>query len=277
MPPGDKEELWRYMTYEQFLNILVTGSLFFPRVDRFNDPYEGFKPKSIKNMQRESANQVRNDPNVEVMEIYDGDSQEKFLENWRKYVMCSCWHMNTSESMAMWERYYLRNSGIAIKTTTENLKVSLSDEYDVFIGKIKYSDTQNYEFTYLFHYIFTEGLQESQHKKVIYYPYFLKRKAFEYENEVRIIIDSEAAVINYFNCKFPGSATPNDLASLINSGFPDIWEDGVSLGIDIEVLIDEVVISPLADSWVANTIESVVRQYGYDFDVNQSELLALPV
>ena len=40
--------------------------------------------------------------------------------------------------MAMWDKYHLRNSGIAIKTTIGNLKNSLPDEPNVFIGKIEY-------------------------------------------------------------------------------------------------------------------------------------------
>ena len=69
-------------------------------------------------------------------------------EDWRKWVMCSCWHHGDQELMAMWERerYGRHNSGIAIKTTMGCLKTSLTYEesIDVYIGKVKYINYQDF-------------------------------------------------------------------------------------------------------------------------------------
>ena len=81
-PPKDQDTVWRYMSFEKFVHILSENSLFFPRADMFDDPFEGFKPEPIKTIEKEAANQVKNDPEIETMEIFDGDTQEKFLENW---------------------------------------------------------------------------------------------------------------------------------------------------------------------------------------------------
>ena len=55
----------------------------------------------------------------------------------RQYIMCNCWHHGDEESMAMWDKYHLRNSGIAIKTTMGNLKRSLpQNEPNIFIDDI---------------------------------------------------------------------------------------------------------------------------------------------
>ncbi len=45
--PKNKDTLWRYMSFEQFVNMLETNSLFFSKADKFKDPYEGFMPQRI--------------------------------------------------------------------------------------------------------------------------------------------------------------------------------------------------------------------------------------
>lgn len=277
-PPENDDILWRFMDFEKFVNILTSDSLFFTRADKFEDPYEGYKPKSIKDIQKEAANQVKNITTSEVSEIFDGDSQAKFLENWCRYVMCNCWYNSKEESIAMWKIYSARNSGIAIKTTVGNLKESLSNEYDVFIGKINYSTDEAYEHHYQYDLAFSRRSSSDweQLKKILYFPYFRKRTAYIDEREVRIIIDSVPSVRDYFYSNYPEPATPDDLRTLINTGFPDIWKIGTPIKVDVETLIDEVIISPYAGDWVTETVESVVRRYGFTFPVSQSNLLGPP-
>ena len=261
-PPGDESILWRYMNFEKFVSILATGSLFFTRVDKFDDPFEGFKPPLMKYIYELTINHAEDHEKAGL------ESAVKTMENWHKYVMCNCWHQNKEESMAMWEKYQMRNSGIAIKTTMENLKKSLSDELDVFIDQIKYSSPETYETKYIFDYVSVNLSDE----KPIYFPYFYKRKAFEYEHEVRLIIDTRPLVDDYFN-KYVGDIT---IETLLQVGFPDICETGIPLTIDVETLIGEtgeIIISPYTEDWVTEAVRSVVRQYGFDFKVNRSTLL----
>ncbi len=209
--PKDKDTVWRYMSFEKFANILETGSLFFTRADKFDDKFEGY----IRTVEQAS--------------------------NFGEYIMCSCWHHGEEESMGMWDKYQLRNSGIAIKTTMENLKNSLPDKPDVFIGKIKYITNHN------------EIESPKDVEGLLYYPYFYKRKPFEYEQEVRAIID---------------------IAS-INAPY----EFGKPLEIDVKTLIgenSEVIVSPHAEKWITSTLELIVRRYGYQFPVNASRLLDAP-
>ena len=277
-PPENDDILWRFMDFEKFVNILTSNSLFFTRADKFEDPYEGYKPESIKLIQKEAANQVKNGNTSEVSEIFDGDSQEKFLENWRRYVMCNCWYNGEEQSIAMWKIYSARNSGIAIKTTVGNLKKSLSNESDVFIGKINYSTDEAYELHYQYDLAFSPRSSSvlEQLKKILYFPYFRKGKAYIDEKEVRLIIDFVPSVFDYFRSNYPEPATPDDLNTLINTGFPEIWKVGKWLKVDVNTLIREVIISPYAGTWLTETVESVVRRYGFTFPVSRSGLLDLP-
>lgn len=42
--PDDADFLWKYMSFEKFVSLLGTKSLYFTRADKFEDPLEGFTP-----------------------------------------------------------------------------------------------------------------------------------------------------------------------------------------------------------------------------------------
>ena len=157
--PKDSDTVWRYMSFEKFADILATESLFFTRADKYDDKFEGYVPQSTTLSYESSGSQI--------------------VPNFRQYIMCNCWHHGEEESMAMWDKYHLRNNGIAIKTTIENLKNSLPDEPNVFIGKIEYIEDYNQ----------IDMLEDVPPDIWLHYPYFYKRTPFKYEQEVRAIID----------------------------------------------------------------------------------------
>ena len=223
----DKDTVWRYMSFEKFADILATGSLFFSSADKYDDKLEGRVPELIM-------------PYYESAGIF-------FDPELRQYIMCNCWHHSDEESMGMWDKYHLRNSGIAIKTTLGNLKSSLPDEPNIFIGKVDYE---------------AESIENQNQieipddtENLLYYPYFYKRKPFKYEQEVRAIID---------------------IASIPRDGS---YEFGKPLKIDIQKLMgenSEVIVSPHADEWIAGTLELIVERYEFQFPVNPSKLLDPP-
>ena len=224
--PKDDTTLWRYMSFEKFADILATESLFFSRADKYDDKFEGYIPESII-VSYESAG-IRIDPN-----------------SFRPYVMCNYWHQGAEESMAMWDKYHLRNNGIAIKTTLGNLKNSLPDEPNMFIGEIEYIESHNQ----------IEMPENPSMASLVYSPYFYKRTPFEYEQEARAIID---------------------IAS-ISRDVP--YEFGKPLEINVQTLMgenSEVIVSPHADKWIARTLKLIVKRYEFRFPVNCSKLLYPP-
>ena len=225
--PKDKDTVWRYMNFEKFANILGTESLFFSRADQYDDKFEGYIPESIE-VSYQSAG-IHIDPNI-----------------FRPYVMCNCWHHGEEESMAMWDKYHLRNSGIAIKTTLENLGNSLPDEPNVFIGQVEYIENHNQ----------IEIPENPSMASLVYSYYFYKRTPFEYEQEVRAIIDI--------------ASIPRDTP----------YEFGTPVEINVETLMSEnseVIVSPHADEWIASTLQLIVERCGFQFPVNPSKLLDPPV
>lgn len=247
--PKETAPLWRYMSFEKFASLLGTESLFFTRADKFDDPFEGFTPPSVKEHYERT--------------IGDITTLEKLQENWRKYTLCSCWHHGPEESMAMWEKYHMHNSGIAIRTTFDNFKNCLVDDYDVFLGNIEYID--HYE------YPIPQNLNEMS---MLYTWYFYKRKPFEHEREFRAITTQ---------CPRPFMDYIDKHGNLINADitfeknrFPDTCKVGIPFKVDVNTLIGEIITSPYVDDWITETVRSVVYQYGFDFDVNPSTLLDEP-
>lgn len=230
--PKDGDTLWRYLSFEKFASLLSTESLYFVRADQFEDPFEGRVPSLILKQYVQKAKRLGKKESQAVIELW---------EEWRKWVMCSCWHHGDHESMAMWERerYDMNKSGIAIKTTMGRLKTSLTHEenIDVYIGKVRYINYQGFD------------APDVLRMNTIYSPFFFKRKAFKCENEVRAIIDdSPYRKEDFFRVKEGFSLKPQefDLKTLQErmKYLKKNEDKGQALCIDLDQLIDEVIIAP---------------------------------
>ena len=259
-PPNDEDILWRYTNFEKFVNLLDTESLFFTRADKFEDPYEGFIPQSILDAYKHSLKRVTPEVFVEAI--------TKWYEASRKYVMCNCWHQNVVESMAMWEKYHMRNSGVAIKTTMQKMKNSLISEHSIYIGKIEYIYDNTDDDQYMQNFLQSETLLA---KKLTYFPYFRKRKEYEHEQEVRLIVDIDPFVMDALN-----DQTVETVDTFLEIGLPDICDIGMLFNIEVNELIDEVIVSPYAEDWITETVRSVSQKFGFNFKVNPSTLLDDP-
>ncbi len=259
--PKDEDILWRYVSFEKFVNMLKTNSLFFTKVGKFKDPYEGYMPRRI--LENFKQRLLRN------------GIPEKFVERlmkenevYRRHILCNCWHQNVVESMAMWDKYHMRNSGVVIKTTVGKMKNSLSGKCGIYIGKIVYIDNDNDNDQYMKNLLdLDRNINIGVSEIMLFSPYFRKRKEYEHEQEVRFIVDI-----------VPAANVPADvpLETFLKNELPDMCDTGIPVNIDVSKLIDEVIISPYAESWVTQTVQSVVDQYGFNFEVNSSTLLDEP-
>lgn len=302
--PNDADTLWRYMSFEQFVDILAIDSLFFTRAHKFEDPFEGFIPSILENdFYEQSLVEYLSQTYKVPLQGKLKDVTIKIRDEIPNYIMCSCWHKNREESMALWKDYRTRGSGIAIKTTVRQLKDSLIDQIDFHVGEIIYLRSDIYDFEYIQNLLNIDRQRQNYDPKVLtYFPYFYKRKAFEYEKEVRVVIDykellimdicngdyiranlSEAEYTEFENIigteKFPSAddSINECIAELfLKVGFPAITDNGKSFSVDVSTLIDEVIVSPYAEDWITDTIRSVVCKYGFNFKVNKSTLLDDP-
>ena len=147
--------IWRYMTFDKFESLIKDG-LYFRRLDCFEDPFEGSFSYGNQKI-RESI----------LLPEMEFDKLRTFSREMRKRIYVSCWHINDCDSYAMWKIYSgCKGQSVSIKTTARKLKENLSH---VILSQIKYIDYRS------------DRIPETN----LYNIFCYKRKAFEYEKELR--------------------------------------------------------------------------------------------
>ena len=250
--PPDDETLWRYMSTHKFASLLAEAALFFVRIDQLEDEYEGSAAKPYRASRAKYNGKELNSCCFEALEI---DLRER-----RRFTLVNCWQRSTHESDAMWRLYCPDKEGIAVKTTVGSLKHSLLGAEPVFIGEVLYSDYDE---------PFVRTAPAGQASFTMGSPAVRKRHHFEYEQEVRAVIDfSSLARKSLHQC---GVALP-----LISPDAPDICEKGVFYPVDLSTLIKEVVLSPYAGAALEPSVKRSIRASGLNIPVRRSSMARVP-
>jgi hypothetical protein len=155
-----------------------------------------------------------------------------YYKTHREKVAISSWHINEYESFAMWQIFTQNSEGLAIQSTIGRLQRSLVPE----INFKQYIGKVNYIDYKKEHIPFDD----------LFFPFLFKRKSFQYEGEVRIITDIGESDIK------------------IN--------DGLKINVDINQLIAKIYIHPKSENWYKNLVIQLVKQLGFDFTIEKSDL-----
>jgi hypothetical protein len=155
-----------------------------------------------------------------------------YYKTHREKVAISSWHINEYESFAMWQIFTQNSEGLAIQSTIGRLQESLVPETNFK----QYIGEVNY-IDYKKEYIPFDDM---------FFPFLFKRKSFQYEREVRIISD----------------VADNNIK--IN--------DGIKINVDINELIEKIYIHPKSENWYKNLVIQLVKQLGFDFCIEKSDL-----
>ena len=97
---NDGDKLYRFISYERLLDIIVNGRFTFAKYKLFDDPWEGFFHKAY-------------------FVINDHDSYGVMGEN-RPFIMC---FTKRKESDAMWRIYSKDSNGVKITFSVDKLKM----------------------------------------------------------------------------------------------------------------------------------------------------------
>ena len=155
-----------------------------------------------------------------------------YYKTHREKVAVSSWHINEYESFAMWQIFTQNSEGLAIQSTVKRLQDALIPEKNYK----QYIGEVNY-IDYKKEYIPFDDL---------FFPFLFKRKSFQYEREVRIITD----------------VTDNNIK----------LNDGLKINVDINQLIEKIYIHPKSENWYKNLVIQLVKQLGFDFEIEKSDL-----
>lgn len=252
--------LWRYYDVIKFLS-LVNGELYFARADKFKDKYEGAIPRQnylhfAKAYDGMAGQKVYNgnihiengagkaetgaDKGTGIVTEIGADIKKEFLEELskrKKMVAISCWHLDESESAAMWEVYSRAGQGIAVCTTHKKLQNIIKPAgYEMEMLKVDYLDFEN---------DYHQGYVDNQ-----LLPFKIKRKEFQYEHEFRILLYKHKLGV--------------------------LPEEGVKIPVDTQDIIEDIIASPEMQQYevfeIQRLLDRINRERGTCFNIRSSRL-----
>lgn len=220
--------LWRYMSFEKFIDFILTKSFYFSRLDKFSDPFEGM-PTKKEFERRKNVGLLRFQLNSRIKSNRppdENDIDREIIALFKSYIdarastIVNCWHMSDDESEAMWKIYGEQKNSVCIKTTVGELCQNFNRE-DTRVAhlKVEYIDFSS-ETRYFDH-----------------LPGQYKRKSFEHEKEYRFFIQ------DYKDKKF----------------LHDVTEFGAKVKVEPLSFINKIFVSPLSDSWFLNCVSESVK------------------
>ena len=242
--------LRRYMELPQFISLVDKAALFFSSPRNLGDPYEGSWTDPMTRMYSPGGRTKKIDNrwysvdpitgvSEELDKSSDDDSPEERIRR-REIHMALFANPVRPTFVNCWSsnlqeseamwRIYSKGKGIAIETDVKSLIYSFLEVLPGHLLVVKYLD-------------YSKDLFPS-FKVLSYLSY--KRLSFAHEHEVRAIAVEERQ-----------DRSPTD-------------EFGREYRIDAKTLIHRVVVDPLADDWLVDTVRSVVKRYGLDVPVEKS-------
>lgn len=167
-PNDTSVSLWRYMDFDKFEWLVNNGRLLMPRIDQFDDPFEGKIPRGELHWWQRQADNADSYEQRRIIE-HNRSFISQMANNFREQYYLSCWHLNEFENYAMWKCFTKETNAVAVKTEYAALRDCLPSY--VHMGLVRYIDyaTGRIPLWNLFKYI--------MHKDIYY----------RYENEVRAV------------------------------------------------------------------------------------------
>ncbi|HWB27083.1 MAG TPA: hypothetical protein VG738_16485 [Chitinophagaceae bacterium] len=241
--PSDNLIVTKYFDLAKFLSLLSKRALFFCRLDKLEDKYEGVTAEKNYLTRVNWYEQIKHFSQTPLTkeQIETKVAQHYEFEKKVREVNCiSCWNKDSRETAALWKIYSDFGKGIMIKSSIGRIKDAMKETVeDVRIGEVKYIN-------------YTKDVMPDGNT---FYPIVHKRDFFSYENEVRLIHQVDYPQIGrYYNW----DAEPNEKGKLIKA--------------DLDLLIDEIIVGPFSQKWTTELIKDIIGKFGIEKTVNRSTI-----
>jgi hypothetical protein len=268
-PPPPASTIWRYMSFTKFMAMLDKQALYFARGDVLAaaDPYEGIHTHvNAAPLAWEMAPSdflaSRGFKSQEDLDRFNKLKRKTrdMTAHMRQFFFINCWYLGEDESDAMWKLYCGTHDGICVRSTFGLLVDSIKAvEEPVYIGKVRYIDYRR------------EAIKEGD----AFAPLVHKRRSFQHENEIRALVwrleESEGA---FFDAEGRPATKDNYSESRFVPKYPERM--GVSIPVDIQMLVQAVYVSPTSANWFRELVVSAIAKWGGAMRVEQSILSDAP-
>jgi hypothetical protein len=238
-------EIYRVVEVFRLFEIFESGIITFTAPKMWEDPYENFLEYSYG--------------------FYDENSDMRIsYEGYSKLIFGQCWTLS-EETDAIWRIYSPNRDRVKIKTTVKKIQQVLEGIEDQwfrsYVGRVKYVPESDIKKA------ISELISNSNktfiiRDKLIREFYLVKRKAFQYEDEVRVIVNLPEPPQKYTNAKYQD---PNNL---------DICRIPLSNPVQ---LFDEIVFDPrMPDSLVRAYTSYLKNELQFTKEIYKSKLYSKP-
>jgi hypothetical protein len=234
----------KYIDLTKFISLLYNQSLFFCRLDKLEDQFEGTTAKANFDFRVKWNQQLRETGFFKVPmtdeTIIKNVTEEFKSEKKFKAINCvNCWNKKDDESAALWKIYSDFSKGIMIKSSISRLEKSLENrEEEILLSEIHYLNYNKQ--------IMPDGY--------IVFPFIHKQIAYSYEDEVRLIY---------------GIKTENNEE---HDWTKEEVLEGIYIKCDLNELIEEIIIGPYSPQWFFKLIQDILNKYGLKKVINKSDL-----
>lgn len=282
--------LWRYMDLSKFI-ALLSGKLYFPRVDFLGDKFEATYAPWQYDWQNELLQEMEgvdvNDPSYEealsYMARYQGNRSYQTEISFRRIVSLvaragyvSCWHRNDSESAAMWGLYLSAKEGVAIRVDENVLREQVQTSHpSANFVPVRYLETERFP---------VKAVDPLELLSI-------KRHSFRHEDEFRVILTHDFPVPSLYgsptecsamrdfirSCQFESPLEIISDSELELRSRPASCSAGESVTIDPQMLIREIVVSPESPGHFEDIVKLLCLKFGVQVPVKKSILTSAPV
>lgn len=253
-PSHPDATIWRYMDFAKYVALLRSKALYFARLDKMDDPFEG----SISRAEHEEIVKTarKGEEEGQLPKEWRGRYFDVLMQNarnGRRSCYINCWHFNEGESEAMWRLYSQSTFAIAIRSTYARLRDVLPTQdksgrpyVGPFLGQVTYMD----------------HLVDKLPTGNLLVPIMNKRPSFQHERECRALI-WRPEPDNYIFLSDP---------ELIFKEYPV----GLNIEVNLPSLVEHTVVSPLAPGWFLDSVADVTAKYGFEWPTIASQLASKP-
>lgn len=227
--------------------------------------------------------------------IFLEDTFEYLIKEFVRYFMFThCWSLSDDEDILMWDKHKHQQPALAIKTTLERMQDSIN--IPMYVGEINYVNYEKDHITGYENFTGKNLSDEATTEELFYQPFFHKQKCYKSENEVRLII-SYKHITKHFTGETYITDIPfynqNKFGQYKEFGFDTSFyiqstnskkftkEDGENIDItqsqhvkvNPDLLIEQVIISPYAETYNLSIIQDIAKKYDFD----RSKIVLSPI
>lgn len=254
-----EKTVWRYMPFAKFISLISYRALWFSKLNILHDTYEGMLPAESKREMREADQEIRSWPI-----FVDSPEYQRQIDAWadenendgRELLVVNCWFLGERPSERMWSEYGGLNDAVAIKSTigrlVNNVHVS-GHEHRSHIGLVSYIDYGSHR------------LSSYEAHQAIERAFLKDKERFSHEQEIRIVTMNikTTSCVSMEGRKY----TAEEISGKNMNNFEN---PGLYVGVRLDGLITEVVVSPNAQDWFEKLVRRIVERSNLPAPVTRS-------